>query len=110
MWASVPPSTRIHWYVYTGEVSPSASEMPDVTAVSVSPTCAVPVIVGAPLAGFAGPLIAMRIDSPSVVSAHPLSNRWEVLAMDQPEVRPESSPLERVVSRVTLLLLITDTP
>ena len=30
--------------------SPSASEMPDVEAVSASPTCAVPLIVGAPVA------------------------------------------------------------
>ena len=34
-----------------GLVSPSASLMPPVTAVSVSPTRAVPVIVGTPVAG-----------------------------------------------------------
>ena len=43
------PFTRIHWYVYLGLVSPSASRMPVVTAVSVSPTRAVPVMVGAPV-------------------------------------------------------------
>ena len=48
---SVAPSTRIHWYVYPGLARPSASMMPDVAAVSVSPTCAVPLIVGAPVAG-----------------------------------------------------------
>ena len=48
MSASVP-FTRIHWYVYPGLVSPLASTMPVVTAVSVWPTCAVPVMVGAPV-------------------------------------------------------------
>ena len=48
MSASVP-FARIHWYVYVGLVSPLASMMPVVTAVSVSPTCAVPVMVGAPV-------------------------------------------------------------
>ena len=32
-------------------MSPSASWMPDVSAVKVWPTCAVPLIVGAPVAG-----------------------------------------------------------
>ena len=49
MSASVP-FTRIHWYVYVGLVSPSASVMPVVAAVSVRTTCAVPVMVGAPAA------------------------------------------------------------
>ena len=54
MLASVPPPTRIHWYVYPGVARPSLSMMPDVAAVSVCPTCAVPVIVGAPVAGLFG--------------------------------------------------------
>ena len=37
-----------------GLVSPSASVMPVVTAVSVWPTCAVPVMVGAPIAAVLG--------------------------------------------------------
>ena len=53
MSASVP-FIRIHWYVYVGLVSPSASMMPVVTAVSVLPTCAVPVMVGAPVAAVLG--------------------------------------------------------
>ncbi len=42
---------RIHWYVYATLFRLSASMMPDVAAVSVWPTCAVPLIVGAPVAG-----------------------------------------------------------
>ena len=45
------PSTRIHWYVYPGLVRPLASMMRDGTAVSVSPTCVIPLIVGSPVAG-----------------------------------------------------------
>ena len=63
MSASVP-FTRIHWYVYPGLVSPSASAMPVVEAVSVSPTCAVPVMVGAPVGAvlvvLSVPLMVMR--------------------------------------------------
>ena len=54
MSSSSVPSTRIHWYVYVGLVSPSASVMPVVTAVSVWPTCAVPVMVGAPVGAVLG--------------------------------------------------------
>ena len=54
MSASVP-FARIHWYVYVGLVSPLASVMPVVAAVSVSPTCAVPVMVGAPIAAVLAP-------------------------------------------------------
>ena len=45
MSVSVPPSTR---------VSPSPSMMVVVAAVSLCPTCGVPVIVGAPVAGVFG--------------------------------------------------------
>ena len=51
MSAASEPSTRSHWYVYPGLVSPLASVMPVVAAVSVRPTRAVPVMVGAPCAG-----------------------------------------------------------
>ena len=34
--------------------SPSLSDMPDVDAVSVCPTCAIPLIVGAPVAALLG--------------------------------------------------------
>ena len=34
--------------------SPSLSDMPDVDAVSICPTCAVPLIVGAPVAALLG--------------------------------------------------------
>ena len=44
-------SSASHWYSYWTLLSPSASAMPDVFAVSVSPTCTVPLIVGAPVAG-----------------------------------------------------------
>ena len=48
------PFTRTHRYVYPGLVRPLASMMPVVTAVSVCPTCAVPLTVGAPVAGMFG--------------------------------------------------------
>ena len=57
MFVSVPSvATRIHWYVCPGLtlVSPSVHHRHDGgggRAVSVCPTCAVPVIVGAPVAG-----------------------------------------------------------
>ena len=44
-------SSRTHWYVYVGLVGPSASAMPVVSAISSSPTSAVPVIVGNPVGG-----------------------------------------------------------
>ena len=43
-------SARIHWWAKRASSSPSASEMPDVEAVSVSPTRGVPPIAGAPVA------------------------------------------------------------
>ena len=68
------PFTRIHWYVYVGLVSPLASTMPVVTAVSVWPTCAVPVMVGAPVAAVLGvpptvPLTLIRTALLSIVSS-----------------------------------------
>ena len=47
-------SSASHWYSYWTLLSPSASAMPDVSAVSVSPTWAVPLMVGAPVAGVLG--------------------------------------------------------
>ena len=49
---SAPPA--IHWYAYDTLSSPSASAMPDVSAVRVCPTWAVPVTVGSPVAGRLG--------------------------------------------------------
>ena len=42
------PEGSGHWYLTL--LSPSASAMPDLLAVSVSPTCTVPLMVGAPVA------------------------------------------------------------
>ena len=62
MSASVP-FTRIHWYVYPGLVSPLASTMPVVTAVSVWPTCAVPVRpVGAPVGAVLVEAVVVLVD------------------------------------------------
>ena len=47
-------SSASHWYSYWTLISPSASAMPDVFAVSVSPTWAVPLTLGAPVAGVLG--------------------------------------------------------
>ena len=38
----------------TAPLIPSTSSMPEVSTVSVSPTCAVPLMVGAPVAGLFG--------------------------------------------------------
>ena len=70
MSASVP-FTRIHWYVYPGLVSPLASTMPVVTAVSVWPTCAVPVMVGAPVGAVLGVPGAVVVSSLSEASEVP---------------------------------------
>ena len=70
MSASVP-FARIHWYVYPGLVSPSASVMPVVTAVSVWPTCAVPVMVGAPIAGSFPAVTSMVIVLATALSTVP---------------------------------------
>ena len=45
------PSFDNHWNANVAPVRPSASAMPSVDAVSVSPACAVPEMVGAPVAG-----------------------------------------------------------
>ena len=47
-------SSVIHWTVKVESSSPSSSVMPDVSTVSVSPTWAVPPMVGAPVAGLLG--------------------------------------------------------
>ena len=47
-------SSASHWYSYWTLLSPSASLTPDVSAVSVSPTWIVPLMVGAPVAGLLG--------------------------------------------------------
>ena len=47
--SSSVPFTRTHWYVNVPG-TPSASMMPLVSAVRVCPTCAVPEIVGSPVA------------------------------------------------------------
>ena len=48
---SVDPLFDNHWNANVAPVRPSASAMPSVDAVSVSPACAVPEMVGAPVAG-----------------------------------------------------------
>ena len=57
-----------------GLVSPSASMMPVVTAVSVWPTCAVPVMVGTPVGAVlvvpSVPLMVMRNEVPKPVGPH----------------------------------------
>ena len=45
---------RIHWYAKSVFSSPSPSAIPDTDALSVPPTCAVPSMVGAPVAGVFG--------------------------------------------------------
>ena len=107
MSASFAPSTRIQWYVYVGLVSPSASVMPVVTAVSVWPTCAVPVMVGAPAAAvvvvvvLAEPLTAIwnaRVLDPTAqpFGAVLLSSSYGA-SMAHPAAAPASNPLDSSV-------------
>ena len=51
MHTSVGPPQESHWYSKAGLPSPSASAIPEISAVSVSPTRAVPAMAGAPVAG-----------------------------------------------------------
>ena len=60
------PSYDTHWWLKVAVVMPSASAMPDVSAVSVSPTSAVSLIVGAPVGGWyslASTVSSMRLNS-----------------------------------------------
>ena len=74
-----------------GLVSPSASVMPVVTAVSVWPTCAVPVMVGAPIR-----------ETPE--EAHSLLLIWEVALARTREVLPTT----RVRAPVAVVMAALD--
>ena len=62
----ISASSASHWYSYWTLISPSASATPDVFAVSVSPTWAIPLMVGAPVAGL------LVVGAASTVSVAPL--------------------------------------
>ena len=55
-------------------VSPSASSTCEVSAVSVSPTCAVPLMVGAPVAGLFGLAATAAVVALVSVSSLPASS------------------------------------
>ena len=63
-------STRIHWREVTN-ANPSGSTMPVFEAVSVCPTCAVPLIVGPPVAASFTELTVMVMSYPSALSSRP---------------------------------------
>ena len=69
-------SSASHWYSYWTLLSPSASAMPEVFAVSVSPTWAVPLMVGAPVAGLlsAGAAVTAAVATLVSVSLLPSSS------------------------------------
>ena len=66
--ASADPSFAIHRQAKTAFVRPSASATPEADAVSVSPTCAVPVIVGRPV----GAVLAAGVTGCDGADAAPL--------------------------------------
>ena len=72
-------------------VSPSESEMPVVLAVSVSPTWAVPVMVGAPVAGLLAAVTAAvaALVNDSALSASSLKDTWTLIPVS-------ASPATRV--------------
>ena len=68
--------------------SPSASAMAEVSAVNVSPTWAVPVIVGAPVAGLLGAASTAAVAALVSVSPWPASSVKDTLTL---MVLPSSS-------------------
>ena len=90
-----------------GLVSPSASVMPVVTAVSVWPTCAVPVMVGAPIAGLlvtgAGPLMVKIVRLLVLVQ---VVSVLTCLILPSPMLHPMAAP----VSAVLFALVLTEKP
>ena len=78
MSVSALPSFRVHWKLNAAFARPSSSAMPGVLAVSVWPTWAVPLMVGAPVAGLfpTGVNAVGRIStgSDALLSAYP--NNW----------------------------------
>ena len=62
--SSISAPERSHWYSNTASAMPSAEAMSLVDAVRVSPTWAVPVIVGVPVAGLLAPSTVVPVSVP----------------------------------------------
>ena len=80
MSASDVPSFAIHCQAKAALASPSVSAMPDADAVSVSPTCAVPEIIGRPVGTVFTAAVASLISVSSVPpSSVKVTRTWIVL-------------------------------
>ena len=76
---SVLPLLDIHWYVNVPG-RPSSSLMPEVSAVSVAPTCTMPVMVGKPVAGLLMDILSVYADALSSVPSFTLNLKLAKLA------------------------------
>ena len=98
MSVSVTPSPDTHWWLKVAFCSPSASAIPDVSALSVWPTRAVPVMAGLPVAGVLAAVCSWLVAGPLTNTAAPISSFFS-----EPVQTAPASPQLAVIgsSRVT---------